>query len=369
VIPSKSLIEFLEAVVYGKRKDPVAAVAKVGLTGLSWLHRGLLRLYMLPLELGIRKQIRMDRPVISVGNITVGGTGKSPTVQFLCKGLSERGWSPAALSYGYGGMLHGRFGIVSDRSGIKLNADAAGDEPVMLASSLPGVPVVVGKHRHISGKAAIDELGADLLVLDDGFQVWKLRRDLDIVLIDSSNPFDNGRLLPAGKLREPLSALWRAGCFIITGDPDTGARNDILAKIRGYTDAPVFFGRFVPSALVSIADRTEMPLGAIRGKKVIAMSSIANPTRFEKALSGVGAVIVGKERFPDHHCYWAEDVAYINRHAMDSDAEIIVTTDKDAVKLDEHDLALPAYALGIKLDMDNESGFWSFVEGALRGNA
>lgn len=359
------MIEFLESVVYGKRKDPLAAVVKVGLNVLSWLYRALLRVYMLPYETGIRKQKCLDAPVVSVGNIIAGGTGKSPMVQFLCKGLVERGWNPTALSYGYGGLLHGKFGIVSDRSDIKLDADTAGDEPVMLASSLPGVPVVVCKHRHVSGQAAIEKLGADVLVLDDGFQVWKLQRDLDIVLISSTNPFDNGRLLPAGKLREPMSALGRASCIVATGDWEVGHRNSTLAKIRRHTDAPVYFGRFVPSALVSLADGSEVSLRTIQGRGVFALSSIADPGRFESTLTEAGAVIIGKERFPDHHCYWAEDVAWINRHAMETDAELIVTTDKDAVKLQEHDLALPAYALRIRLKLDDEAGFWSFVESVL----
>lgn len=359
------MIEFLEYVVYGKRKDPVAAAIRGGLTGLSWLYRVLLRAYMLPYDTGIRKRRCLDAPVISVGNITAGGTGKSPMVQFLCKGLIERGWNPAALSYGYGGLLNGKFGIVSDRSDIKLDADTAGDEPVMLASSLPGVPVVVCKHRHVSGKAAIEQLAADVLVLDDGFQVWKLHRDLDIVLISSTNPFDNGRLLPAGKLREPMSALERASCIVATGEWEIGHRNETLGRIRRHSDAPVFFGRFEPSSLVSLKDRNEAPLRAIQGRKVFALSAIADPARFERTLSEAGAIIAGKERFPDHHYYWAEDVAWINRQAMNCDADLIVTTDKDAVKLEEHDLALPACALRIRLALDDEPGFWSFVEGVL----
>lgn len=355
-------VKFLESAIYGKRKDPAAACARVALLGLSWLFRGLLWLYRLPLETGIRKQYHLERPVVSVGNITLGGTGKSPTVDYLCRGLCDRGFRPAVLSLGYGGLLRGKLGVVSDQSEIKLTPEMAGDEPVMHANALPGVPVVVGKSRHKSGQTAIQELGADILVLDDGFQIWQLYRDLDIVLIDANNPFDNGNTLPAGRLREPLGGVSRADCIIAVGDWETGDRNDMMAKVREHTEAPVFFGRFVPSAAVPLKSKTEKPVETIRGRKVFALSSIANPAAFEKTLADAGAVICGRERLPDHHQYWAEDVAWISRDAMESGAEFIVTTDKDAVKLEEHDLALPSYSLRIRLELADERGFWDFVE-------
>lgn len=360
--PSRSLVEFLEAVVYGKRKDPVARLSKVGLTALSYVYGVLIRLYMLPFEIGLRRQRRIGCPVISVGNITVGGTGKSPTVQFLCRGLAERGRYPAALSYGYGGQLHGQFGVVSDGSSAKLGAEVAGDEPAMLASALRGIPVLVGKHRHISGRAAIRDLGADILVMDDGFQVWKLHRDLDIVLINADNPFDNGRTLPAGKLREPLSALRRADCVIATGDWDTGTRNSMLGRVRKYTNSTVYFGRFAPSVLISLVDGSEMPVDVIQGQRVFALSSIANPSRFEKTLADAGAVIRGRERFPDHHPYLVDDVAQVNESARSSGSELIITTDKDSVKLQGHEWSLPTFALRIELELDDEAGFWKLLD-------
>lgn len=360
--PSPAIVRFLESIVYGGRKDPSARVVRGVLIALSAAYRAALWLYLLPFETGLRRRQRLGRPVISVGNITVGGTGKSPMVQYLCRGLLGRGRKPAVLSYGYGSSLHGKFGMVSDPSGVLLTAREAGDEPVMLATSLPGVPVLIGKDRARSGRVAIRDFGSDVLVLDDGFQVWNLRRDLDIVLLDTSRPFDNGRTLPAGRLREPLTALRRADCVVATGTRDPYGRKDMMAEaLRAAPTVPVYFARFRPSALVSLPDDTELAVEAIRGKKVFALSSIANPTSFEKTLEEAGAVMVGKEALPDHYVYTAEDIARINEGAAESNAEFIVSTDKDAVKLEARQFAIPVVILRIGVELDDEVGFWGLV--------
>lgn len=360
--PNPDTIEFLESIVYGDRKDPLAVVTRGALAALSGIYRGAIWLYLLPFEMGLRRRKRLDTPVISVGNLTVGGTGKTPMVQYLCTGLSRRGWNPAVLSYGYGGSLRGRFGIVSDRTSVLLTPHETGDEPVMLAESMPGVPVLVCKDRGKSGRAAIQDFGADVLVLDDGFQVWKLHRDLDIVLINAGKPFDNGRTLPAGRLREPSIALRRADCIIATGVWEPDARKDTLARIlRAAPAAPVYFGRFKPSAVASIADGSEHPVEVLRGKRVFALSSIARPDSFEKTLADADAEIVGRERFPDHHRYSGDDIDNISRRAVETDAEYIVTTGKDAVKLHGRRFAVPAMALHGELELDDEASLWELV--------
>jgi len=361
VHPSPRLVKFLETVLYGERADAAAACARGVLRSLTAAYRALLWLSLMPYRVGLRKRQHLARPVISVGNLTVGGTGKSPTVQYLCRGLADIGCKPAILSYGYAGSLHGRFGIASDASGIRLTPDEAGDEPVMLAESLPGVPVLVGKDRARSGRVAIQDLGADILVLDDGFQVWNLHRDLDIVLINSTRPFDNGRTLPAGRLREPLTALKRANCVIATGRWKPKDAETMVETVRRSTSAPVFFGRFAPSAVVSLPERSEMPVEFMEGRKVFALSSIASPRSFEESLVESGAIILGRERLPDHHVYTPRDIARIGRDAMESGAEFIATTDKDAVKLDPAQLALPALLLRIRLNLEDENGFWDLV--------
>jgi len=359
---SRRIIEFLDSVIYGGRTDPPALAVKGGIRAFSALYRAALRAYLLPFDLGLRRQQELDRPVISVGNLTVGGTGKTPTVQYLCRGLTVRDFHPAVLSYGYGGSLSGRLGVVSDGTQVILNPNEAGDEPVMLASSLPGIPVLVCNHRTASGRAAIRDFGADVLILDDGFQVWKLRRDLDIVLLNASRPFDNGRLLPAGRLREPPSALKRADCLILMGRSDESGEAETLSLIRRFApDARVFCGKFVSSSLVSVADGSRVELQALRDKKVFALSSIADPCSFEETVAECGAVIVGHGRYPDHHLYSAGDIAHINREARGAGAELIVTTEKDAVKLVGRDFSMPVLALRIELELDDEAAFWQLV--------
>ena len=355
-------IEFLESVIYGERKGPLAAAVKGALILLSGVYRAAIALYLLPFNIGLRRKHHLSRPVISVGNITVGGTGKTPTVQYLSEGLARRKWNPAVLSYGYGGSLHGKLGIAADRSGIRLTPDVAGDEPIMLASRMPGIPVLVGRDRHKSGKIATDELSADALVLDDGFQVWKLHRDLDIVLLNAGNPFDNKRTLPAGKLREPMCALRRADCIIATGEWD----EDALAEIHKVApDVKVYTGSFRPSVVVSLMDGATEPLESIKDKRVLALSSIANPASFEETLAMTGAVVVDKVRFPDHHLFSDEDIVSISKHAVDRAAEIIATTEKDAVKLAGRKFDVPIVALRIELELADETGFWEFITGKI----
>lgn len=363
--PNRHIVKFLEWAIYADRKDIRATVARTGLNALAGVHWAGQKACVLPHDLGLRKQWRLSVPVISVGNITVGGTGKSPTTQYLCKGLADRGLRPAALSYGYGGRLHGKFGVVSDNQSVLLTAEVAGDEPVMLANSLPGVPVLVCKNRRLSGAAAIQDMNANALVLDDGFQIRELYRDLNIVLVNSDGGFDNGRMLPAGKLREPLSGLARADCVLATGEWTPKRRDEMIATVRAHSDAAIYFGRFIPSTLVSLDGTRELSLDALRGRKVLALSSIANPTGFERSIQDLGASLSARERFADHHCYWAEDIACVNRSAVDSGSEMIITTDKDAVKLQGHDFAADAYALRIRLELSEDARFWRMLEDAI----
>ncbi|MHB1190245.1 MAG: tetraacyldisaccharide 4'-kinase, partial [Armatimonadota bacterium] len=213
-------------------------------------------------------------------------------------------------------------------------------------------------HRTISGAAAVRDFGANVLVLDDGFQVWKLHRDLDIVLVDASRPVDNGRTLPAGKLREPVSALRRAHCVLATGAPGD------LDGIRRLTSASVFSGRSVPAGLL-VAGEEHHPEAA-REKKVMALSSIASYAAFEETVKSLGAITTVAERYPDHHPYFPEDIRYLNRRAEETGAEWIVTTEKDAVKLDAAQFALPLVVLRVSFRPDDEKGLWDLVESFIR---
>ncbi len=359
---NRAALEYLESVVYGDRRRLIDLPVLGALRGLSCVYRAGLQLYMLPFDLGIRRRKRLPVPVISIGNITMGGTGKTPMTRYVCEGLLARGRKPAVLSYGYGGSLAGRFGIVSVPEELRLTAREAGDEPVMLASKLPGVPVLVGKHRHETGTHAVREFGTDIAVLDDGFQVWKLHRDLDIVLVDGTAPFDNGRTLPAGRLREPPSALRRAKCIVITGI-DSG---DVTAAVsRIAPGASIFSARHVAEALRPIGGGEQIGLGDLHGRRVFALSSIAHPESFARTLGETGALSAGRGCYPDHHLYTQEDILDIENKARECGAEFVVTTEKDAVKLEGIRTDLSFLAIGTRFSVSDEARFWDIIWSAV----
>lgn len=368
---NRALLDYLQHVVYAERLSPRDRLALGGLRLLSRIYRVGLWFYLLAFRIGLRRRRRLPIPVVSIGNITVGGTGKTPMTRYVCEGLVSRGCRPAVLSYGYGGSRDGEFCVVSTPRQVLCSAAEVGDEPLMLASKLPGVSVLVGKHRYESGMHAAGELGADVAVMDDGLQVWKLYRDLDIVLVDGTNPFDNGRLLPAGKLREPVSALRRAGCVIITGlEPEDESLADVTARIvRAAPGVPVFSARHTPVMLHAVGGGGEIGLESLQGRRVFALSSIAHPASFERTLAGTEASVVDRERYRDHHCYTQDDVRRVENRAKERGAEFIVTTEKDAVKLDGLNMELPVLALGTRLAISGEEALWKIIESALAGRS
>ncbi len=359
--PSPALVKILESVIYGGRKDVVSLGARGMLVMLSGLYQASVGLYLAQFKLGLRRRRVLDHPVISVGNLTVGGTGKTTAVRYICQGLADRQKHPAVLSYGYGGSLNGAFGVVADSSSVILTPDAAGDEPVMLACTMPGIPVLVGRDRYVSGCTAIDDHRADVLLLDDGFQVWKLHRDFDVVLANAETPFDNGRTLPAGRLRETPSAMRRADCVILTCSGEPASKTESIEQIRKITCAPIYFGRFKPSRITLLDDGQSTDLAELRDTKIFAISSVANPSSFEQTLSIAGATIAGTDYLPDHHIYDDADITRISARAVECGADLIMTTEKDAVKLQGRAFAVPVASLRIDMELDDEKGFWELA--------
>ncbi|MBN2439136.1 MAG: tetraacyldisaccharide 4'-kinase [Deltaproteobacteria bacterium] len=276
---------------------------------------------------GLIKQQKLPRPVISVGNLTVGGTGKTPTVILLAALLTEHGYRPAVLSRGYGGQEKLPVNVVSDGNRVFLGWREAGDEPVMIAGALPGIPVLTGVKRSLTGKAAVDRFGADILILDDAFQHRSLYRDVDIVLIDAARPFGNGLLLPRGPLREPPQALRRAGILLRTGDAD---HEEPLRKVPAL---PSFRGIHRPRELVEAATGRVSSPTALQGQKIFAFAGIGSPEAFRRGLTALGAKVVSFRVFPDHHPYDRSDIAALRCLASESGAARIVTTEKDGVRL------------------------------------
>jgi len=356
--------------VYGNRQDICSRLGRALLMLLSYVYRAAIFLYLLPFRIGVRKKKRLPCPVISVGNLTVGGTGKTPAVRLVCDELIRMGYNPAVLSYGYGGRLGGRFGVVSDGKQIFLSALEVGDEPVMLAKQMPGVAVLVGKDRCMTGTVAIRDYGADIIVLDDGLQVWKLDRDLDIVLVDVDSPFDNGRCLPAGRLRQPPSVLKEAGCIVITGGLFQRREQDYqpaVTKIRRVaSDAPLFFSGYQTTVITTLGDGTVLSEQDLRDKRVFVVSSIARPERFEHTVERIGAIIVGKRFFRDHHLYEPSDIQKACAEATEAGAQYIVTTEKDQVKINPEIATMPILVICVRMFLGDETAFRGILEEKVR---
>lgn len=292
--------------------------------------------------------------VISVGNITVGGSGKTPMTIFIADYLKKRGCRTVVVSRGYGNTLKGGIGVVSDGTKILLTPRRGGDEPYLMAVRLKGVPVVVGADRYSAGLAAIRRFKPHCIILDDGFQHIRLKRDLNILLIDSSRGFGNGYLLPRGILREPIDGVRRADMVMVKGATEQ-IDEECLAPVRGL---PTLSFRYRPSGLLSLnGGRSDISL--LAGKRVIAVAAIANPASFVRTLEECGAEVISTLFYPDHHWYSREEVGQIRGEAtrLKDRADMIVTTEKDMVKLgglvSMKGVGLECYALPVEVVTDN----------------
>lgn len=300
----------------------------------------------------ILRRRRLDGAVISVGNLTVGGTGKTPMVLWIAERLFAEGRKTAILTRGYRG------GAQADAAGVP-----QADEVALLRERLAGrAQLGVGRDRYEAGKI-LERHRVEWFVLDDGFQHLALERDADIVLIDATDPFGGGRLLPAGRLREPRRALNRANAIVITRSEHAPG---LEMAVRRFTSAPIFYAQ-VELAAVLRAPAMQVPLPMDRAKvKVFAFCGIGNPAAFFFDLRRWGFAVTGERRFPDHHRYSARDVATVEEDARKAGAEALVCTEKDVFNLREAlPGALPLYACRVELVVFDAEGFWSAVIGAV----
>jgi tetraacyldisaccharide 4'-kinase len=305
---------------------------------------------------GIIKPKRLPCKVINVGNITAGGTGKTPMVINIVRRLTEKGIKTAVLTRGYKGVSEGRVRVVSDGLGNILPPGEAGDEPVLIARSLPGVPVVMGSDRYEAGKLAWERFHPKAMVLDDGFQHVRLHRDLNILLMDAAHPFGNGHTIPTGYLREPKRGVNRADFIIFTGSANIRSEAEKEVKSFASPNTSTANAGYFPVSFYNVKSREEIPAELFAAKKIFSFCGIANPGYFSLILHKLNAKITGSEVYPDHHSYSLEDVAYLEEKAAESGAEVLVTTEKDAVKLEG--LVLPGtkiYALKAGLEIYNGS--------------
>jgi len=294
---------------------------------------------------------RLAHPVVSVGNLRVGGSGKTPMVGYVAKLLQAHGHAPSVLSRGYGriDVLDG-VTVVSDGTRILTDLSRAGDEPLMLARALPGVRVVVGASRYLAGLLAERRLGATVHLLDDGFQHVELERNVDLLLVDESDLAD--RPLPAGRLREPLANASLADAALVTAGYATAAER--IGRLLGISTAFRVTRALGAPHLVASGDSVVVPAGS----RVFAVAGVARPERFIADLTAVGWDVVGSLTFRDHHPYGARDVDRIRAAAQSASAAIVLTTEKDAIRFSACDLGdLPLAAVPLEIGVEPADAF------------
>lgn len=349
----------IDRFLYQKEKSIGERMLLFPLYLLSLPYGGAVRARSLFYSLGLLKTRTLPCPVISIGNITVGGTGKTPLVMALAKGLTERRISVAILSRGYKGKRISK-PVVSDGKTIFLSPEESGDEPSLMARACLGIPVLVGRDRFTNGQIALQQFGVKGLLLDDGYQHLSLYRNINILLIDSHIGFGDHTLLPRGVLREPLSQLRRADLFLLTKVENPQTVQPLEKKIHEiHPSSQVFHSHYEPVSLVSPNDDEE-ELNSLKGRKILALSGIANPVYFSSMLRKCGAEIVGEAIFPDHHPYTPKDLSSVEEKSKRADC--IVTTEKDMVKLKKLDiLQLPIRALRVEMKIWEEKEFYQRV--------
>lgn len=376
----ESIQTYLYRIVHGEKQGLFAAILLFLLHLFSRLYAWGVNFKLSLYRMGILKQHRLSCKVISLGNITVGGTGKTPTAQRLAALIRDMGYRVVILNRGYRAAWRGDVGLVSDGHKIYMTAAEAGDEAYLLAKSLPGIPVVIGRERSVSGEYAVKKLRAEVIILDDAYQHWQLARDLDIVLIDSLNQFGNNFLLPRGTLREPLTNLNRAHTFLLTKVDQTtdNAVDSIRDTLVQYNPgALVVESIHRPRWFIDVEQWYKgvrdagVTLEAVRGRSVMAISAIGNPSSFEQTISDIGVNVIDSLRYADHHHYTMAEMQWAMERAVERGAMALVTTEKDAVKIPSEfihsERPLPVYVLGIEVRfLDGYEEFMQLIEQTLR---
>lgn len=361
-------------IISGQTKDPLTAAARGGLGVLSKIY-----------EAGVnRRNDKFDAeegvthasvPVISVGNITAGGTGKTPMVRYVCEYLEKEAYEPAILSRGYKAAYNAQPIVVSGKGQVLVTPKVSGDEPYLLAKGLDKTSVIIGRNRSASGKLAVSELQSDILVLDDGFQHRRLARDLDIVLIDAVQPFGFEHVLPRGLLREPLDSLNRAQVIIIT--KTNLVPKDILFGIKNRLKnmvpyIPIFETIHKPLDVQTLdqwdrGSEDTVDSDEVKKHRLLAVSGIGSPESFKATLDGLGFNTLDSMDFGDHHDYTTDDLIKLWTKIFGTGATGVITTEKDAVKLSQlpaiRDFKVPIYVLPVGIEfVDNEKEFLEIID-------
>ena len=371
----EELEQFAIDVILNRRKGFKAGALRFFLLGMSKLYAGIVKTRLSLYRNRFMRERNLGCLVISIGNLTVGGTGKTPVVEKFARALQENGRKVAILSRGYKsakppllrrlkfkitGETHSAPPrVVSDGKTVLLDSRTAGDEPYMLAKNLENVAVVVDKDRVKAGMYAIDKFNADTLLLDDGLQYLRLKHRLDIVLVDRYTPFGNEHMLPRGTLREPPKNIRRASYIFITkcnGEPN----DDLIARIRQYNrTAEIIECAHKPLYLQHIITGERTPLTELDGRYIGTVSGIAVPESFEDGLTKLGAKIELTARFTDHHRYREKEIDNFIDRCINRDLDMIVTTEKDFVRFPKlKNLDVPIYFLRVEIDILTNHETW-----------
>lgn len=276
---------------------------------------------------------RLPCKVISIGNITVGGTGKTPMVYCVACFLIKQGYKVAILTRGYRGRASRNSTVVSDGSKIFTGPQEAGDEAIMLSKKLPEVPILAGRDRASTGAKAIKDFGVEIVIIDDGFHYHRLARDLDIVLINYRNPFGNSFMLPRGILREPLAGLKRSHITMVTKMDEAGNASHLEKRIKHYSPhALIFKSTFQAKTVRMVYNNEVLSFDSLKGKQVVGFCSIADPDYFFSILKFQAINVIKTISFPDHHWYGKKDYTMLSHCA--NKADFLITTEKDIAKMD-----------------------------------
>lgn len=359
--------QFVAEVIYDRKKGGLIDLFATFLSGLSFIFGLLTRFRYWLYKSRIFRSRSLGCLVVVVGNLTVGGTGKTPIVEKFARSLTARGRKVAILSRGYKGKkvsIYKRIWrgithapvpppkVVSDGSCVLLDSEIAGDEPYMLAKNLPGVVVLVDKDRVKAGRYAIEVFGVDTLILDDGFQYLRLKGRLNLLLIDKTNPFGNGRALPRGILREPIKHLKRASYIFLTksdGQPDLELEETIR---KHHPSVEIIECNHEPQYLESVETGEKLKLSKLRGLRVAAFSAIASPEGFENSLRGYGGELLFAKRFLDHHRFSHDELYEFFKKARAQNVDMIITTEKDAVRVPADMVTtVPLYFLRLEINI------------------
>ena len=374
-----AVVQYIYQLAYGTDTSFSGWLVLAILRGMSYLYKFGVMCKLKLLKIGLIRRDRLAACVISIGNITVGGTGKTPTAQKVAAAIKDMGYRVVILNRGYRSHWDKELGVVSDGKKIFMTAYEAGDEAYLMAKTLPGIPVIIGKNRAVTGHYAVDKMAAEVIIMDDGYQHWQLERNLDVVLVDTYSMFGNGCVLPRGTLREPLENLDRGDLFLLTKTDQSSLMNRMQLRtiISHYNSkAPVVESVHHPKNFVEIADwykgitENTKALDELKGRNVMVFSAIGNPASFEQTLSSIGLKIVEAVRYPDHHDYGMVEMQYINERASSQKAVAVVATAKDAVKIPTEFIysnrEIPLYILNMDIQItEGQDVFSDYVRRAI----